>query len=357
MLPFFNKIFSGRSYLGVDIGTTSIKVVELTKGEGRPALKTYALLESYGHLERLNDAIQTSAFPMVENATAELLKLAVKHAGTSTKDAVASLPAFAAFTSLVEMPAMSDADTAQAMTFQIKQYVPLPVSQVTIEWIKVGERKDDAGNAKQQILLVSVPNEAIKKYQMIFKMADLNLVALEVEGLSLARSATAGAEGLTLVIDIGSRSTSIAIAQGGYLKFIGQTDFAGGSLTQVISNSLGIRPRRAEDLKKQRGLAGAGGEYELSTLMMPILDVILNEARRVKDDFEKSYQDKVVKIVLAGGGANLSGIVPYVEKELGLPAAKINPFSLVSYPPELESLVKDLGPSFAVSIGLGMKNL
>lgn len=357
MFSLFRKFLPNKSYLGVDIGTTSVKVVELTQHNSRPALTTYGLLESYGHLERLNNAIQTSGFQMIEQETANLLKMAVKHANVSTKLAIASLPSFSAFTSLLEMPMMSGEDTTQAMTFQVKQYVPLPITQVTIDWLKVGERQDEQGNKKQQVLLISVPNDIIKKYQSIFKMAGLELAALEVEGLSSARSLTASVNELSLIIDIGSRSTAIAIAQNGLLKFIGQTDFAGGSLTQTIASGLNIRVRRAEDLKKLRGLIGTGGEYELSTLMLPILDVIINEAKRVKDNFERSYGDTVKRVILSGGGANLAGIEKYVSGEMGLPTTKANPFSLVTYPQEIESLVKDLGPEFSVAIGLAIRNL
>lgn len=357
MFSFFNKFFFGKSYLGVDIGTTSVKVVELARSKDRrPILKTYGLLESYGHLERLNNAIQTSAFQMMEQETAELLKMAVKNTGCKSTEAIASLPSFSAFVSLLEMPPMSQADTAQAMTFQVKQYVPLPVSQVTIEWLKVGERQDAEGATRQQVLLVSVPNDLINKYKNIFKLAGLNLAALEIEGLSLARGLTSGSEELTLIVDIGARSTSVAVAKNGFLKLVGQTDFASGSLTQTIASGLNIRVRRADDLKKLRGLTGTGGEYELSTLMMPILDVIINEAKRVKENFEKAYNEPVKKVILSGGGSNLAGIEKYFSDEINLPVTKANPFSLVNYPGEMEPLIKELGPSFAVAIGLGIRN-
>jgi type IV pilus assembly protein PilM len=209
----------------------------------------------------------------------------------------------------------------------------------------------------QQILLVSVPNEIITKYKNIFKTAGLNLVALEIEGLSVARILTSGIAEDTLIVDIGSRSTSIYIAQDGNLKFSGQTDFAGGSLTQTISSGLNIRIRRAEDLKKMRGLTGTGGEYELSTLMMPMLDVIINEAVRVKNNFEKNYSEAVASVILTGGGSNLLGIEKYFEDQIGLPVKKADPFAKITYPQEMDLIAKDLGPQFVVALGLGVKNI
>lgn len=343
--------------MGVDIGTTSIKVAEIVKEKNQLILKSYGLLENYGHLDRPNSAIQTSALKMQDSETAELLRLAVKNSGAKTQKAVASLPPFSAFSTLLEMPSMTQTDTANAMAFQVKQYVPLPLNAVTVDWIKVAEKKNESGNSVQQIFLVSVPNEIIEKYRNIFKIAGLSLVALEVEGISLARVLTSGSPENVLIIDIGSRSTSISVAQNGFLKFSGQTDFAGGSLTQTISAGLNIKPRRAEDLKKRVGLTSSGGEYELSTLMMPMLDVIINEAKRAKSNFENGYKELVDKIILSGGGANLLGIQSYFEEQIGLPTKKAVPFVDINYPPEIEPVIKDLGPAFAVAIGLGIKEL
>ena len=354
---FLEKIFGSNSYLGVDIGTTSIKVIELVKTKGLPFLRNYGFLESYGHLERPNNAIQTSSLKMLENETADLLKVMVKHTKSSSKNAIASLPSFSAFTTLLEMPLMPDGDTTKIMGFQAKQYIPLPISSVTIDWLRVGEKKNENGDRVQQILLVSVPNEIITKYKNIFKAAGLNLLALEIEGLSVARILTSGIKEDTLIVDIGSRSTSIYIAQDGNLKFSGQTDFAGGSLTQTISSGLNIRIRRAEDLKKMRGLTGTGGEYELSTLMMPILDVIINEVERVRNNFEKNYNEKITSVILSGGGANLLGIEKYFEGQMSLPVKIANSLSKISYPPEMEPIIKELNPYLTVALGLGVKNV
>lgn len=355
MFSFFKKIMSSNSCLGVDIGTTSIKVVELEEINNTPFLKSYGLLESYGHLERPNNAIQTSSLKMADNETAELLKLVVKHSGAKTKKAVVSLPSFSAFTTLLEIPEMSDIDTADAMIFQAKQYIPLPTNAVTVDWVKVGQRKNDEDNPIQQILLVSVPNEIVNKYKNIFKIAGLNLVALEIEGLSTARLLTANSNDNVLIVDIGSRSTSIYIAQNGFLKSSAQTDFAGGSLTQTISAGLGIGIRRAEDLKKRCGLTGIGGEYELSTLMMPMLDVIINEAKRVKSNFTNSYHEDAKSVILSGSGANLPGIETYFSEQIGLKSVKANPFSKINYPQEIEPVVKELGPVLTVALGLAIK--
>jgi type IV pilus assembly protein PilM len=347
--------FKPKSFLGVDIGTISIKIVEITNFEKKPKLKNYGWLETYGYLERLNDTIQTSSLKILEKDATKLLKFLLSQIKPRTNQAVASLPSFTSFITLLEIPLMPATDTAKAVVFQARQYIPLPVSEVTIDWLKVGEKEDEEGIKKQQILLISVPNEHIKCYRSIFKNAGLNLIALEIESFSLARALVGNDPTPTILADIGGRSTNIAVVDQGFWKYNGRTDFAGGSLTQTIASSVNIDVRRAEELKKRRGLLGTRGEYELSTLMFPYLDVIIQEIRRVRDIYKKEYHGKIERVILTGGGANLLGLEKYCSDQLGLPSVKGAPFNKISYPAQLEPVVGDLGPCLAVAIGLGIR--
>lgn len=355
-MSLFGSIKSDR-YLGVDIGTTSIKAAELSKSsKGVFTLSNYALMEAYGHLERFNSALQSSSLKLLDSDIVSYLKLMMSKGGFSTNRVIASLPAFSAFTTLLELPLMSDREIGQSIAFQAKNYVPLPISTVTLDWVKVGEKQDANGSKKQQVFLISVANEQIEKYTNIFHAAGLKLEALEIEGISIARALTIGKPKPVLIIDIGGRSTALSIAQNGFLKFAGQTDFSSGSLTQALSTALNISARRAEDLKRQTTLMGGAGEQELSTIMLPIIDAILNEAKRVRSGFETGYRDQVTSVILAGSGANLSGLDAYASKQLGLPVTVANPLEHIAYPPELSPLMKSLGPTLSNVIGLGIKN-
>ena len=140
---------------------------------------------------------------------------------------------------------------------------------------------------------------------------------------------------------------------------LSSTDFASASLTRAISSGLGINSRRAEDLKKQRGLIeiGLGPEQELSTLMRPILGVIINEANRVKENYENSYRQEVKKVVLTGGGAQLLGIEGYFKKEMAMNLTKSESFRGLLYPSKIDVLIKPLGITLAVAIGAALREL
>lgn len=344
-----------RSVLGVDIGTASIKIAEIAKDSPKPKLKNYGVLKNLGYLKRPNSAIQTNTLKIFEKEAAELLTDLIKKAGFKTKEVVASIPAFSVFIALLDIPQMPEADINKTMSFQIRQHIPLPVSEVAIEWFKVGEYQEEKG-VKQQILLISTPLELIQKYKKIFELAGLKLVALEIESLSLARSLMGNNPAATLIADIGAHSTNIAVFDQGFLKTNNFSDLAGLSLTQAIARGLNISMPRAEELKKQRGLKVSPAEAELSTLPLPMLDAIMREVKRSADNFEKSQRRKIERIILAGGGANLLGIDDYFNKQLGLPTIVGNSFSVLNYPQEVGLLAKELGPEMAVAVGLGLRN-
>ena len=360
MFGFFERIFSKgvgvprRPHLGVDIGTVSVKAVEMDMRSGKPAVTNYGLIETGDYLERTNSVLQTSSLSIAEGEAVAVLKALISQMGTRIKDVVATVPAFSSFTSIIDMPVMNEEETAKAVPYQARSLVPLPMSDVTIDWIPIGQFEGREGEKKQRIFLVSVPNEQIRAHKAVFKKAGLNLKMLEVESLSLARSLTTGSQENVLIIDIGAFSRTVVIAGQGLLKYSNQTDFAGNSMTQALTKGLGISVRRAEALKRQRGLSGMAGEYGLSTLMIPFLDVILNEGRKAKEVFEGGG-NKVSKIIFSGGGGMMQGIAEYASKQFDLPAEKADPFSLVAYAPEIAPLLKSEGSRLSVATGVGMK--
>lgn len=350
------KSFLGAgTYLGVDIGTTSIKIAELTRIGGGPKLTNYGILDTYGHLTRLNDAIQTSSLKIAAREAGELVKTLVKKGNFRTRDAIVSVPTFSSFTIFFDLPLMSNEETAKVLQYQIPQYIPMPMEEASIDWMKVGEKDNEKGFTDQQIVVVAIPKEMISGYQEIFRLAGLKLKMVEVESFGLVRALASSSQAPTIIADIGSRSTNIIVADKGLLRYSMQTDYAGSSLTQAIANGLGIDIKRAEEIKKQKGILTGAAEYELSTLTLPFLDVILNEVKRVKSDYEKNHSLVIEKIILSGGGANLLGFEDYVREQLGMPVSVANPFLSVGYPPEIQAIIKELGPILSTAIGLGIK--
>ncbi len=355
---FFGDVFQFLKYkrtLGVDIGTVSIKAVEVERTADAVKLVNYGILEKKEYLERSNEVIQTTSFKLVEKDTAVLLKTLLRDMRPGVDHVVASVPLFGVFVVPIEMPMLSPAETQQSLFFQARQYIPIPPEKATLDWTKVEEYENDKGQQFQRILLTAIPNETLQRYKNIFQMAGIPLSSIEVESHALIRSLLTAADPPTLIIDIGAESTGLAVVEGGALKQTGQTDYGGVALTQALARSLDVSAWRAEELKCRRGLLGFGGESELSTSLEPFLDVIIQEAERVRGIYQGGKGKTVERAMLVGGGANLPGIGDYAAARLQLKLSEPRPFLQLHYPSDVEPAIPSLNAKLALATGLALK--
>ncbi len=352
---FFSDIgnfFKSRSVLGVDIGTTSIKIAELARKEERFSIVNYGILETKEYLNYSNRIIQSASLKISEKETAEILKILLREMRTKSKIAIGAIPSFAAFTTVLEMPVMSAGETKKAIDFQAPRYIPLPISEVAVDWLKVGEFETAERRRYQRIFLIGIPQEIIQRHKTIFKIAGLKLIALEIDGLALVRSLLSEETGATLLIDLGSETSNIFLTDDSNIFYAGQTDYGGVYLTQAIAHSLGVSVMRAEELKRRRGLLAGGAESELSTLAQPFLDVIIQEVNHAKSAYEHRYGKRVERVMLVGGGADLLGIEKYFANQISAPLAHPNIFRKVAYDLKLEPILSRLNNELPVAVGL-----
>jgi type IV pilus assembly protein PilM len=355
---FFTDIknfFSFKRVLGVDIGTTSIKVVEIMRAGGSVHLENYGILETKDYLIRGNEAIQTSSLKIVERDATKLLKVLINEMKPKARRAFVAAPSFGVFAVPIEMPRLTPAETSRSISFQARQYIPLPVTEVTLDWVKLEDFENQRGQLFQRVLLTAIPNDLIKKYKNIFHGAGLSIAAMEIESFSATRALIDSSTPTSAILDIGAESSSISIVDGGIVRYVGQTDYGGLALTQALARTLDISAFRAEELKRRRGLVGTGGEYELSTSLMPFLDVIIQECSRVIATYETKYQKKVKQVILIGGGANLPGAHNYVSEQIKLPVQSSQALSRFKYRKELEPLIKNLNNDLVVALGVALK--
>lgn len=356
----WGKLFTGilgpPKILGIDIGTTAIKAVELAREGGVIKLATYGILENYGHLERINDAIQTSSLKILDEVTAEMLKKLLSEMKPSTRNCAMSIPIFSAFVALMDLPQLSQKELAQAIPFEARQYVPIPINEVSLDWQILGPTPGQEGQ-KVQVLLVAVPQDTIVKYQRIAELAGLSLKILEIETIAAARALVGPDPSTLLLVDIGSRATVISVVDEGYVRITRSIDTAGGDLTQVIANGLNVSPIRAEMLKKSRGLLAGTGEENLAALMTPLLDVIISEIQKLGALYTERTKREVKKVILTGGSSNIPGLADYFGKELQKEVAIGNTFSQLQYPPALSPILNTISSTFAVAVGLALRDL
>lgn len=354
------RIFGGfggaRAMLGVDIGTSALKAVELRRGSQLPALGGYAMLDNQAHLLRASGAIQSSSVKLSAAQLTELLRLARARGGFQSSTAVASVPPFVAFTAIVDLPQMQERELAAAIAFQARQYIPVPIEQVSLQWLRIGQTKDAQGFAHEQVMLSAVPLEYVELCRGAFGAAGLTLASLEVEALALVRGAIGPDQTPTLVVDVGAQSMAVMVAERGQLTFVEQADIGGATVTQALAASLGLNPIRAEMMKRERGLVATGPGRELAAVTLPAVDTMISEIKKAIYGYESRLQKRipVERVLLTGGGANLKGIESQLATVLQLPTAHAAPLYRLEYPASLEPLVPELNPALACAVGLAL---
>jgi len=343
--------------LGVDIGTTNIKIVELSSSGNEISLENYGVLETYSYLERPNAAIQSSYFKIVEEITSDLVKKLLATLKPKTRRSVISLPIFSSFVTVFEVPFHEEKEISRAIPFEAKKYIPLPLGELTIDWAIIGEPEAAAKNVGAKILLIAIPKELIQRYQKIAKDSGLDVVAFELESVALGRSLVGQEKSPVLILDIGSQSTNLAVIDNGYLVSNESLTTAGAEITHVLAQGLGISKERAEEFKRVKGFNVAPQETEVVNLMLPIIDYFGSEISRSMNIYKERTGRDIKKVMLAGGTANLPGLDGYLSQVLNLDVQRAWPFNHISYQQFLEPLLKEIGPSLSVATGLALREM
>lgn len=356
-----------KSCIGIDIGTSSIKMVQLKRSEGRFKLETYGELQTYGYLERLNDPFHTKSLRMLETQVIELTRKLLKAAGATAKDLALSVPIFSSFVSTIEIPPMSEEELSKALIYEARRHVPIPLSEVRVDWRVIEKQKIDSVKSstkknlfKYRVLLVAVPKEIIAKYLRIAKGLKLNLRALELESFSYIRSLMGDDLSSACILDIGARSTSFTIVDKGFLQMSHSLDIAGAELTRALAHGLGVDFKRAELYKRQKGLDHKElieSNQEIKDIILTLVDKIVIEIERIIDSYQTKTGREITKLVLSGGSGGLLGLRGYLEKKLNTKVIEGNPWARVVYPPVLEPILLELAPRFAVAVGLAMREV
>lgn len=354
----------GESFLGIDVGTASIKVVELVDSK-RPTLANYGKLNSYGYLRRIREPLQAASVPALDGDVAAMIRSVLQETNISLRRASLSIPLFISFSELLELPMMSRKELEEAIPYQAKQVVPLPTEEVVVDWEVVGQTKKKDVNVrpaqdKLLVMLVAVPREVIDRYVEIARLADIQIEALEVEAMSMVRALKGKGwpEHPVVILDVGALSTNVLIVDEGIIYVHRSIDTSGVEFTSAIAQALGIQVARAEGMKLEVGMRREGAEGAYQALLQ-IANVIADETEKLINSFQRRYGKRVGDVRLVGGSALLEGFDAYLADRLHIDVSRGNPFveSIISYPDELTRTLNEIGPEFTVAAGLALRNI
>jgi type IV pilus assembly protein PilM len=348
---------ASKNFLGIDIGTTAIKVIELSQKGDRIKLENYGEASAETLYEKPFRTIDKNTLLFSSHEIAKALFAIFEEAKITEKKAIFSIPDFASFFIDFSMPPMTKDELEEAIKYEAKQYIPMPLSEITLDWSII---EGQMGKGRQKgtalkILLLAVPTEIVNQYQEIASLAGLHLQAIEAEAFGLLRALAENEKGAVCILDIGAQSTTVNIADGGILKKSHSFDISGGELTELIAKSLRVDYKVAEDLKREIGLEE--NVQGVRRVLLPLVDYIISETEKILGNFYQQENKEISKIILSGGSAQIPGLQKYFGEAFKKEVKMGDPFVNIFYPPVLEETLKKMGSSYAIAVGTALRGL
>jgi type IV pilus assembly protein PilM len=336
-------------HVGIDFGTHSVKAVELAKiSSSNPVLVN---LGSQLTPKGVINSEDTSD----QKKLAEVLRKLYSSSGIKNKKVVMALPEFSVFTRFLEFPGVKEEELRDAVYFEAKQYIPMPLNEVQLSYVPIGFNTEK--NAPR-VLVVAAPRKVIDIYINIAMKADLELIAIETESVAMGRAMyKSHAKKNMVMLDFGANSTDMSILSEGYMVFSQSIAIGSDSLTQAIINKFNFQYQRAEEFKRNYGVTKGVLEDKIYMVLSPILESIMVEVRRGVE----FYKNKTLSVspsdyLLSGDGALLPGLVEYVSKSLGVKSEVANPWKNIVVENKFKDIIAKSGPSYSVAIGLALKD-
>lgn len=372
--------------VGVDIGAGGIKVVELMPEKGRVKLERYA----YADIDT-----QPGVKSVIDDPkrAAEILTQLLKQADVKSKRANASLPASEIFHAIITIPQpkSSKENIKPMIELQVRKLLPVPLENMILdstvidkdllpkaeEVMKKAEKDKPKESVKEEesaltsvdhaediatqtkhvrILVSGAPKDLVAKYVETFRLAGLELAALETEAFALIRSLIGKDKSRIMIVDIGQERANIMIVDNGIPFLHRSVKAGGGQMTDLIAKKMGVDRAAAEQMK--RDLAHAASQGELPPVLKEAMMPIVHEVKYSLELYAQQQSDGssgVEKIILTGGSANLPQIDRVLSTALDMNVYIGDPWARIAAYPDLSPLLEEIGSRFAVAAGLAMK--
>lgn len=343
---------SSHGVVGIDVGASSLKMVQLKMGEHTVAVETYGEIQLAPYAgEDLGKSVKLEG-----QRLSEALVDLVREAGITSRVASLAIPSHMSFMSTIEVPTTDKHQLAAMVQVEARKYIPVPLTDVTLDWFEIPAPAAQA-NAATRVLLAAIHNESYTQFRSSFQNAGLLGKWAEIESFSTVRSAVTQSNATTLVIDFGAASTRLYIIESGVVHDTHTVRGGGVELTMAVSKAYQKPFAEAEELKRAYGLTAMPDGNDLRPILTPQLERVCGEIIRMITRFEQVSGVHIESAVLTGGGALLPNIAPFVGQRLGKKIQFADPFAKVEYPAFLENTLREAGPSFSVALGAALRGM
>lgn len=365
---FFTNLFSGQGddrAVGIDIGTSSIKVVELKREGPKAVLGTYGTLAlgQYTENGKVGQVVNLNA-----EAIAKALTDILAETKITSKNVVLSIPGSSCIIFIMNLPAVIDERSLPLVVpEESKKYIPVNINDVILDWYLIPRREDSGiesrviaesgGEATISVLVVATLSDTVAKHAQVAQQVGLPVDSMEIEVFSHIRSILNRELFPVLIVDMGASKTKLTIVEHGIVETFRLVNKGSHDLTLSISRALNVNFETAENLKKAHGLDVSPDYPNMTEVAKIHLADIFREINTTMLAYEKRYNKNIGKIVFTGGGAMLRGLTDYARGSFSAEVVISNPFSRVDTPVFLSEVLRITGPEFSSAIGLALKKM
>ncbi|MEX0672476.1 MAG: pilus assembly protein PilM [Candidatus Paceibacterota bacterium] len=388
MSNFFSNIISqltgssgGDTAIGIDIGTSAIKIVQLKRENNKIKLDTYGALALGPYADKYVG--QETDLPI--NTTVEALTDLLRESKTTTKQGGIAIPFSSAFMTVMEVPKLEDDEFEQMVPMEARKHVPTSLDEVSLDWTvipksqrsnnqrekqeqeqKIENKESDQSNGEENnqvgekvdVLMVAIRNDIVDRYKRVVSRAELDALFFEVEIFSTIRAVLPRETEPVLVLDMGAVVTKVYIIENGIVRKTHTVNRGSTDVTEAIAKELEVDMEAAEILK--RGMTPEGQTKdrtaEVNEAAATVFQPLLKEVNLFKKEYLQEHGE-LDRCVLVGGGVLFAGFEAMATEALSVPCKLANPFKDISAPAFLENVLEGNGPEFAVATGIALRRL
>jgi type IV pilus assembly protein PilM len=335
---------------GLDIGSSIVKLVQISREGGKVKLLTAAAAETPVPGMRSESVADL-------NKVSEVIKRLVSDARVTTNQVVCVLPESGVHVEVVEMPPMSEGELASAIIWEAEQVIPFQISESEVSWQVISDPSKAKTN-RQQVLIAATSKRMVEKYSVVLDEARLFPQAMEPSCIAMSRSLGKFSSGVGMVVGLGASGTDIAVVVNSYVIVSRSIPTGGDAITRTLASYLNLEYSQAEEYKRAYGLTENQLEGKVRQAMIPVVDVILSEMKKVIEFYQsKDNVRKISSVVLTGGGAGLPDLVPYLASGLGFEVVIGEAFADVIRDERMTRVLSGYGPLYGVAMGLALREV
>lgn len=331
-------------FFSLDIGTTAVRLVQLSNSGGQKALVKYAYVP-------LGAKVAVSESKVDQDKLSQSIKQLVGQANVNTKNVAVGIPSNRVFTTIADVDRLPSNELAKAIRYQADSLIPTPLAESKIDWVLLGDSPAD--KTKQEILLSSVPNKFVEDRLDMLEAIGLNVIAFEPDNLAMARSLAGPDDVAQLLLDVGHQSTDLVVVLKGKAHLTRNIPTGVEAIVRSASQNLGVDTKQAEEFVFKFGMSKDKLEGQVYQAIIGTVDILTTEIEKSIKFFQTRYQGvKIERIIVTGGASIIPEFPLYLANKYGINVEIGNAWRNVTYNRERQNELSAISNQFGVAVGL-----